>query len=1165
MKRRAFFIKMISLGLAFALLCASVPVERLHAEPQSRAGQQDGEIQGSGTADGETAGEKPANSGTKNDGTEKNGTKDDGTQNNGVTDSRAEHDEESQNGDENGGSEASAPEIIEIGTSGDFLDFVKSCSLDSWSSDKQVVLTADIDLSGMIFDPVPIFTGAFNGQNHTISGFRYGGDGYVAGLFRYIGKDGLVENLKLEGEIIAADEKECIGSLCGVNYGTIKNCSFQGTVSGKTTVGGLVGVNDGTGMIRNSSVTGRVTGYYSTGGIAGRNHGTISYCINRSCINNDSEWVEEDDEMGAGLFLSIDASGSDTTLFSGVDTGGIAGHSDGTVIRCINYGKIGYEHAGYNIGGIVGRQSGVVSLCTNNGPVAGRKDVGGIVGQMEPYIEVDEAESLRNAVNKLHDLIEKTLDDLGEEKNVLKQDLDGLTAYGDGAVDAGDALAEQIADFADNNLDQAQALADRLDHVTDMLPEVFDDVHASQDRFSDMSRELAKIGDGLKTAGDGLSVSGGNLSQNIDELIRAQQDAALRVDEIIKEIQDGGGAASKEQIDALAEALGSMSEATTAVLGSLSGIAGDAGGQVFDQAKDMGDHMTTAMDHLQEAVDSIKSAARDTNSIVDYVNGQEEIRFSKLGEEFDVNREVLHSQLSGISDAVSSLSGHASDYSDVVNEDLRAVNDQINVVFNLLADHLTNYGEFSVEELYEDVDIENPESIATGKTDNCRNKGMIRGDINVGGIAGAMSIDEEDPEDSAAGSVEYQIGRKYFTKCLITDSVNEGFVTAKKDGAGGIVGYMRHGIVTDSEGYGSVESTEGDYVGGICGESLTVIRNCYALCTVSGGRNVGGIAGFADTLKNCYSMADCQATVGRKGAIAGQTMQYDNGHSENEEEGTLKVSDNYFVSDRLCGIDDVSYVGVAEPIDYTSLLEVEGLPGQFRHLKVIFRVEDRYLGAQELKYGESLANLDYPPFPEKEGYYGVWPDYAGQVMTGNLLIDGEYKEDVTVVQSNELKESESKEGEDTASAPGLGRWEKPYALVEQRFTEDTKLTVSVSAMAPPAAADGQEHVLYDIALENAGVKEGDSFAVRLYNPYEDAWVWGYQNGVWTELESKVRGQYLQVEMTGTKQSFCVVQKTSTLWVVLGTVVGGAAAMAVLALAVKELRQKKRKKAEKKGK
>lgn len=1134
MKRRAFFIKVISIGLAFALACANVPAQSLHAEPLRRddEAKNQEDSQNGGTQSGETA--------------------DDGTESS-KTGNNAGPENEGEGGAEE--TEVTRPQMIEIGTAGDFLDFVKNCSLDSWSSDKQVLLTADIDLSGYVFEPVPVFTGSFNGQNHTISGFRYGGDGYVGGLFRYIGKDGLVENLKLEGEVIAADEKECIGGLCGVNYGTIKNCGFQGTVSGKTTVGGLAGVNEGTGMIRNSSVTGRVTGYYSTGGIAGRNHGTISYCINRSCINNDSEWVEEDDEMGAGLFLSVDVGGSDTALFSGVDTGGIAGHSDGTVIRCMNYGKIGYEHAGYNIGGIVGRQSGVVSLCTNDGPVAGRKDVGGIVGQMEPYIEVDEAESLRNAVNKLHDLIEKTLDDLGEGKDVLKRDMDGLSAYGDGAVDAGDALAGQIADFADDNLDQAQALADRLDHVMDMLPEVFDDVHAAEDRFSDMSRELGRIGDELKTAGDGISVSGGNLDQNIDGLIKAQQDAAKTVDDIIRDIQDST-AVDEEQLNTLARALNDMSDATSAVMGSLGQIAGEAGGQALDRVKNMGGHMTDAMDRLQEAVDSIKSAARDTNSIVDYVNGQEEIRFSKLGGEFDVNREALHNQLNGISDSISSLSSHASDYSDVVNEDLRAVNDQINVVFNLLADHLTDYGEFSVEELYEDVDIENPESITTGKTDNCLNKGVIRGDINVGGIAGAMSIDEEDPEDSAAGSVEYQVGRKYFTKCLITDSVNEGFVTAKKDGAGGIVGYMRHGIVTDSEGYGSVESTEGGYVGGICGESLTVVRNCYALCTVSGGKNVGGIAGFADTLKNCYAMADCQATAGRKGAVAGQTVQYDDGLNEDE----VKVSGNYFVGDQLRGIDDVSYAGVAEPIAYEELLQVEGLPGQFRHLKAIFRVEDRYLGTQELKYGESLSDLEYPSIPEKEGYYGIWPDYPGQVMTGNLMVDGEYKEDVRVVQSNELQEQESKAGENESlsSDAGTGKWEKPYALVEQRFTEDTALTVSLSDLEPPAGVAGQEYVIYEIALENAGVKDGDTIAVRLYNPYEDAVVWGYQNGIWEELDSKKRGQYLQVEMTGTKQSFCVAKRTSDLWVALGTVAGGAACVAVLSLVFRGLRRGKKK-------
>ena len=171
---------------------------------------------------------------------------------------------------------------MEINTEQDFVAFAEECSLDSWSLHKLVRLNADLDLSDVDFGAIQVFAGTFDGQGHTISGFRYSGDGYVAGLFRYIEKEGTVENLTLKGEVPASDEKECIGGLCGVNYGTIANCSFQGNVSGKTTVGGLAGVNEGTGIIRNSFAGGRVTGYYSTGGVAGKNHGIVSSCINRA-------------------------------------------------------------------------------------------------------------------------------------------------------------------------------------------------------------------------------------------------------------------------------------------------------------------------------------------------------------------------------------------------------------------------------------------------------------------------------------------------------------------------------------------------------------------------------------------------------------------------------------------------------------------------------------------------------------------------------------------------------------------------------------------------------------------------------------------------------------------------------------------------------------------
>lgn len=263
-------------------------------------------------------------------------------------------------------------ERIDIGTAEEFADFASKCYLDEWSENKYVSLTADIDLTGTQLCVIPVFNGIFDGVGHTISGFDYLGDGYVVGLFRYVERDGMIQNLTLKGDIESANQRECIGSICGVNYGTIKNCTFQGTVSGRDTVGGIAGVNGGTGIITGCTAKGRITGYYSTGGIAGINHGVLNYCSNRAGINDDSAWVEEDDEMGTGMgILESLTENDDNKLYSGVDTGGIAGFSDGMIVRCTNSGTVGYEHTGYNIGGIAGRQSGVVSHSTNNGTVYG--------------------------------------------------------------------------------------------------------------------------------------------------------------------------------------------------------------------------------------------------------------------------------------------------------------------------------------------------------------------------------------------------------------------------------------------------------------------------------------------------------------------------------------------------------------------------------------------------------------------------------------------------------------------------------------------------------------------------------------------------------------------------------------------------------------------------
>ncbi|MDE6620834.1 MAG: hypothetical protein K2K74_10180, partial [Lachnospiraceae bacterium] len=243
-----------------------------------------------------------------------------------------------------------------------------------------------------------------------------------------------------------------------------------------------------------------------------------------------------------------------------------------------------------------------------------------------------------------------------------------------------------------------------------------------------------------------------------------------------------------------------------------------------------------------------------------------------------------------------------------------------------------------------------------------------------------------------------------------------------------------------------------------------------------------------------------------------------------------------YVGEDIHGIDNISYIGVAEPIAYDELLTVEQLPEQFSHLKVIYRIDDTYLGSEEVKYGAKLDRLNYPQIPEKEGCYGVWPDVSEEKMGGIFVVEGEYKDNVTVVQSS---------GEtDTVDE---GQWRRPYALIEDIFTEDTILNVGISDLTPPEEVTGKQSVVYEVTLENSGIEESAAFALRLLNPYEDAAVYGYKDGTWTELEGKNRGQYIQIWMTGTQEYFCIVENTSNL--VFIVVCAAAAAVVVLMLIV----------------
>ena len=96
---------------------------------------------------------------------------------------------------------AAASDTVTIATVQDFTNFSKQCTRDTWSQGITVELTADLDLSGSDFTPVPIFQGSFHGNGHTISGFSFKKKGSKTGLFRTLTASAVVEDLTVEGDL----------------------------------------------------------------------------------------------------------------------------------------------------------------------------------------------------------------------------------------------------------------------------------------------------------------------------------------------------------------------------------------------------------------------------------------------------------------------------------------------------------------------------------------------------------------------------------------------------------------------------------------------------------------------------------------------------------------------------------------------------------------------------------------------------------------------------------------------------------------------------------------------------------------------------------------------------------------------------------------------------
>ena len=159
-------------------------------------------------------------------------------------------------------------------------------------TDINITLNTDLNLTNMEWTPIGTesqpYTGTFDGNNYTITGLTVNQTRNYVGLIGCIGSDGTVKNVKLENVNITGDGY-FVGGVAGTNYGTIENCSVDGTLTNYVQyLGGVVGNNYGS--IIGCSSSGTITGTGpNVGGIGGQSvGGTIMACYSVANIKGRS-------------------------------------------------------------------------------------------------------------------------------------------------------------------------------------------------------------------------------------------------------------------------------------------------------------------------------------------------------------------------------------------------------------------------------------------------------------------------------------------------------------------------------------------------------------------------------------------------------------------------------------------------------------------------------------------------------------------------------------------------------------------------------------------------------------------------------------------------------------------------------------------------------------
>lgn len=295
---------------------------------------------------------------------------------------------------------------------------------------------------------------------------------------------------------------------------------------------------------------------------------------------------------------------------------------------------------------------------------------------------------------------------------------------------------------------------------------------------------------------------------------------------------------------------------------------------------------------------------------------------------------------------------------------------------------------------------------------------------------------------------------------------------------------------------------------------------------ITGKNNIGGIAGEGCDIFYSYAYNDLELSGEGQGSIAGTVS----------DEGTLYG--NYYVEGDVGGIDGIGYEGGATPLSYEEFCSREEVPEAFSRFTVTFMADGKEVASYQCAYGDALSAEQIPAVPEKEGCYGVWPDFNFDFITGNKVLEAEYQDWTASIASKETSEDN-----------------RPLVMAEGEFYPGAKLYLSVNGES------------YQVSLTNSMEETKQEYTGQvilrvLCEDVDNAVVQVETDGNWQEVESTVIGSYRQFTMDVPGSLRVIQAEGSHMKMIILCAAGGAAVLLLIILLGKKAvkRRKKRKEA-----